>query len=229
MVGPTKFPLSYPGTDTPRPSSKHSAPLSMPAWMSDSTRCLASGEMTGPTSVPSFSPAPHLSFFALSTSSGSQFTVSPTQRTVERAMQRCPAAPKAAPTSAFRVASLSQSGMIVAWFLAPRLACTRLPFLVPRSKMYSPAALPPTKEMALIFGASQMKLTVSCAPWTTCSTPSGRPDSCKSLASIMVAPGSRSDGLMIIEFPHTVAKENIHIGIMAGKLKGHIPAVTPRG
>ena len=38
------------------------------------------------------------------------------------AMQRCPAAPKAAAMRALRAASGSASGMITAWFCAPRLA-----------------------------------------------------------------------------------------------------------
>ena len=31
------------------------------------------------------------------------------------------------------------------------------------------------------------------------------------------------------ELPHTIAGANIHIGIMAGKLNGVMPAVTPKG
>lgn len=60
----------------------------------------------------------------------------------------CPAAPKAAPTMALTAWSRSASGMTVAWFFAPRLACTLLPFFVARSKICSPAAFPPTKETA---------------------------------------------------------------------------------
>ena len=48
-------------------------------------------------------------------------------------------------------------------------------------------------------------------------------------ASIMAAPGSFSLGLRSMVFPHTVATGNIHKGIIAGKLKGQMPAVTPRG
>jgi hypothetical protein len=45
----------------------------------------------------------------------------------------------------------------------------------------------------------------------------------------MQAPGSLSDGLIMKVLPHTRAKGNIHRGIIAGKLKGVIPAQTPSG
>lgn len=47
--------------------------------------------------------------------------------------------------------TLSASGSTVAWFLAPKLACTRLPLAVARAKMWAPAAFPPTKEMAYLI------------------------------------------------------------------------------
>lgn len=54
-----------------------------------------------------------------STSSGSHSRDSPTKIAVERAMQRWPAAPKAAPTSWLSVFSLLASGITTPWFLAP--------------------------------------------------------------------------------------------------------------
>ena len=47
---------------------------------------------------------------------------SPTKMLTGRAMHLCPEAPNAAAVSAFSVKSLSASGRIVAWFLAPKLA-----------------------------------------------------------------------------------------------------------
>ena len=38
---------------------------------------------------------------------------------------------------------LDLPGMMVAWFFAAKFACTRLPFLVPLSWMYSPAWFDP--------------------------------------------------------------------------------------
>jgi hypothetical protein len=63
----------------------------------------------------------------------------------------------------------------------------------------------------------------------TFTTPGGHPASFNNCISIMHAPGSRSDGLMTDVFPKTTATGNIHNGIMAGKLKGVTPAVTPNG
>lgn len=45
----------------------------------------------------------------------------PTKTTVLSAMRFCPAAPKPAATSAFKVASMLASGMTTAWFFAPTL------------------------------------------------------------------------------------------------------------
>ncbi|KYN11299.1 hypothetical protein ALC57_16510 [Trachymyrmex cornetzi] len=44
----------------------------------------------------------------------------------------------------------------------------------------------------------------------------------------MDAPGTRSDGFRIAAFPHATDIGNDQSGIMAGKLKGQMDAVTPR-
>ena len=54
----------------------------------------------------------------------------------------------------------------------------------------------------------------------------GRPASMASSASIMDAPGSFSDGFKTKVLPVVQAMGNIHRGIMAGKLKGQMPAHT---
>ena len=54
----------------------------------------------------------------------------------------------------------------------------------------------------------------------------GRPASMASSASIMDAPGSFSDGFRTKVLPVVQAMGNIHRGIMAGKLKGQMPAHT---
>ena len=41
--------------------------------------------------------------------------------------------------------------------------------------------------------------------------------------------GSFSDGFKMKVFPQAIAIGNIHIGTIAGKLKGVIPATTPKG
>ena len=60
-------------------------------------------------------------------------------------------------------------------------------------------------------------------------TPSGNPASEKSSANFIEHDGSFSEGLRIKVFPQAIAIGNIHIGTIAGKLNGVIPAQTPNG
>ena len=55
------------------------------------------------------------------------------------------------------------------------------------------------------------------------------PASTMSSARRIGTEGSRSDGLRMKAFPHAIAGANFHIGIIAGKLNGVIPATTPSG
>ena len=72
-------------------------------------------------------------------------------------------------------------------------------------------------------------LTATASPCTTLNTPSGRPASASSSASSTDAEGSFSDGLSTNALPQAIASGNIHIGTMAGKLKGVMPTATPSG
>ena len=74
-----------------------------------------------------------------------------------------------------------------------------------------------------------MASTATLSPFTTCKMPLGNPASSISSASISGTDGSRSDGLRIKALPQAIAGASIHIGIMAGKLNGVIPAQTPKG
>ena len=74
---------------------------------------------------------------------------------------------------------------------------------------------------------SKIASTDSLSPLTTLNTPSGSPASVSSSASLIGHEGSFSDGLSINVFPHAIAIGNIHIGTIAGKLNGVIPATTP--
>ncbi len=55
------------------------------------------------------------------------------------------------------------------------------------------------------------------------------PASVSSSAIKIDARGSFSEGLRMKAFPHAMAFANIHIGTIAGKLNGVIPATTPSG
>ena len=79
-----------------------------------------------------------------------------------------------------------------------------------------------------------MAFTASTSPFTTLSMPltsipASAPASMKSSASLTGKPGSFSDGLRMKALPQATATPNIHIGIMAGKLNGVMPAPTPSG
>ncbi|MNS90762.1 hypothetical protein D3C72_1248250 [compost metagenome] len=127
IVGPTKLPCSKPDTFRLRPSSSSLAPSSTPFWIRLSTRFLALGDTSGPRSASRSVPELTLSFLERSTKSGSQLRASPTSTATDEAMQRWPAAPKAAPTSWFSATSGSASGRITQWFLAPIIDWQRLP------------------------------------------------------------------------------------------------------
>ena len=77
----------------------------------------------------------------------------------------------------------------------------------------------PTNEMALMSGWSQMKLTVSCWPWMTLTTPSGMPASRRSSTSAMHAEGSRSEGFITYVLPQMVPIGNILQLCMVGQIE----------
>ncbi len=58
---------------------------------------------------------------------------SPTGTATETAMQRSPAEPKPAPIRASTAWSMSASGMMIMWFLAPPKHWARLPVAVARA------------------------------------------------------------------------------------------------
>jgi hypothetical protein len=67
------------------------------------------------------------------------------------------------------------------------------------------------------------------SPWTTVNTPSGRPAFFHASASQSDAEGSFSDGFSTKQLPQAMAGAHIHMGTIAGKLNGVIPATTPSG
>ena len=95
--------------------------------------------------------------------------------------------------------------------------------------MYSAIADEPTKPIAWTRGSVSSASTASLSPLTTLSTPAGSPASTSSSASRIGTEGSRSDGLRMKALPQASAGANFHIGIMAGKLNGVMPATTPSG
>src|SRR5947208_1879889 len=82
--------------------------------------------------------------------------------------------------------------------------------------MYWAIGVEPTNEIALTLGCSSKRSTQTLSPWTTLSTPGGRPASARSCAQKFAQLGSRSLGLSTNVFPHAIAIGYIHIGTIAG-------------
>src|SRR5215211_1372514 len=87
----------------------------------------------------------------------------------------------------------------------------------------------PTKLTASTSGCSSRRSTATLSPCTTLKQPAGNPALASSSASSNDAEGSFSDGFNTNVLPHARALANIHIGTIAGKLNGVIPATTPSG
>ncbi len=115
------------------------------------------------------------------------------------------------------------------WFFAPPSACTRFPLAAAVSYTYRAIGVEPTKLTARTSGCVSRPSTASLSPWSTVNTPAGSPASAHRSASTSDADGSRSDGFSTNAFPQAIATGNIHIGTIAGKLNGVMPATTPRG
>ena len=96
--------------------------------------------------------------------------------------------------------------------------------------MYFAIGVEPTKDTASTPGWSRSASTASLSPWTTLNTPSGRPASLEAARpSAATADGTFSEGLRTNVLPQAIATGNIHIGTIAGKLNGVMPAHTPTG
>mmetsp|Transcript_121821 Transcript_121821/g.289658 ORF Transcript_121821/g.289658 Transcript_121821/m.289658 type:complete len:275 (-) Transcript_121821:142-966(-) len=190
-------------------------------------RCAAAGSMTGPTS-PACCPAFKDAARATSLSRKARRPL-PTTMSTLAAMQRCPAEPKAEFMMSLMVMSSSQSGMAIKWFLAPPMQSARLPVLRAVLSMMSATRELPTKDTAEMPGCSARALATVLAPFTTDSTPAGRPASARSCAMRSSVKGTFSLGLMMKQFPQPMAMGSVQRGTMAGKLKGTMEATTPTG
>src|ERR1041385_7170552 len=95
--------------------------------------------------------------------------------------------------------------------------------------MYLAIGVEPTNETAATPGCSSSASTATLSPWTTLKTPSGRPASLSSSAVSSEAEGSFSDGFSTKQLPQASAGAHIHMGTIAGKLNGVMPAATPTG
>ena len=95
--------------------------------------------------------------------------------------------------------------------------------------MWRAIGVEPTKLTAAMSGCSRMRSTATLSPCTTLNTPAGSPASAIHSAISSAADGSFSLGFSTNVLPQMMASGNIHIGTMAGKLNGVMPATTPSG
>src|SRR5687767_4466358 len=95
--------------------------------------------------------------------------------------------------------------------------------------MYCAIGVEPTNEMPATLGCVSSASTATLSPCTTLNTPGGRPASASSCAQKFAHDGSRSLGFKMNVLPHAIASGYIHIGTIAGKLNGVMPATTPIG
>jgi hypothetical protein len=78
--------------------------------------------------------------------------------------------------------------------------CTRLPWAVPRSSTWRPAALDPTKATALMSGWSRMRLTVGAAPCTASSAYTWIGSACPLHAPVAVPAVGRHKQYSVCQF-----------------------------
>ena len=186
--------------------------------------------MTGPIVVDARSPGPTtIEVASLVSSAMSASPELPTATATGTAMQRSPAEPNAPAAIWDAAKAMSASGMTTAWLFAPPRACTRLPAPMAVCCTYRAMGVEPTNDTAATSGCVSSASTASLPPCTTWNTPSGSPARWYSSATKFDADGSRSLGLSTNALPVAIAIGCIHIGTIAGKLNGVIPATTPSG
>ena len=119
---------------------------------------------------------------------------------------------------------------MIAWFLAPPRAWTRLPLAVPVSWMYLAIGVDPTNDTAATSGCVEQRVDRRLVAVHDVEHAVGQAGLGPQLGDQeRGADGSRSLGLSTKVLPHAIATGYIHIGTIAGKLNGVMPATTPSG
>src|SRR5436190_4956923 len=213
-----------------RPSTSTSAPSPVASSTYEATLSRCSRVTSGPISDDGSIPLPTFTLGIRSLiASISGCATPPTATTCEMAIHRSPAEPYAAETAASAAISMSASGSTIMWFFAPPSAWQRFPVAVAVSYTYFAIGVEPTNETAAMSGWFSTASTATLSPMTTLNTPSGTPASFSSSAVQSDADGSFSDGFSTNVLPVASAGAHIHMGTIAGKLNGVIPATTPSG
>ena len=134
-----------------------------------------------------------------------------------------------ATTAASAASSMSASGSTIMWFFAPPSACTRLPWrgagLVDVLRDRRRADEADRRDVGVLEQAVDGDLVA-----VDDVEHAGRQARLgEQLGAEVRADGSRSRGLSTNVLPHAIAIGYIHIGTIAGKLNGVMPATTPSG
>src|SRR5882757_9299074 len=95
--------------------------------------------------------------------------------------------------------------------------------------MYLATGVEPTKDIARTNSCANSASTANLSPWMRLNTPGGTPASSSNSAVRVGVIGTFSDGFRMKLLPQAMANGNIHMGTMAGKLNGVMPAQTPIG
>src|SRR5690606_26763283 len=107
---------------------------------------------------------------------------------------------------------------------------TRLRVGAPWAMIRAPVTLSPTNAIALIAGCSVTAFpAVSPSPFTTFSTPGGRPASRASCASLAAESGAHSAGLWTTVHPAASAGAIFQVASMNGVFHGVITPTGPIG
>ena len=214
-----------------RRSAWRPAPRRLP--MRPTIRSRAAAVTTGPISLSASRPGPTLTARALLADRRppARRPPPPTATAAEIAMQRSPAEPKAAATRWSAAKSRSASGSTIGVVLRAAeglhpLAAARCPC----SWMYFAIGVEPTNETAATSGWSSSASTAVLVAVHDVEDAVGQAGLGPQLGDQdRRADGSRSLGLSTKVLPQAIATGYIHIGTMAGKLNGVMPAHTPSG
>ena len=123
--------------------------------------------------------------------------------------------------------SRSASSNTMTGFLPPSSKWTRLRVGAPWAWIIEPVDDSPTKAIAAISGCSvTARPAVSPMPWTTLSTPGGRPASSAISASTVAVSGLHSAGLCTTVHPAASAGAIFQVESMNGVFQG---VITPTG
>ena len=119
--------------------------------------------------------------------------------------------------------------MTIMWFLAPPKHCTRLPLRAAARIDIFGDRRRADKADGLDVGVVEDGVDGFLVAVDDIEDAGRQPSFEQQLGQHQRHAGSRSEGLRMKALPQAMAGANFHIGIIAGKLNGVMPATTPSG